>query len=126
MMMRLIQDGFLLRVLLAGNVADCSFSPPLLPTQCAIMRALALFGVLGLRELSGFIPCSRETLLQQLCRLHAVGLVQRERVQVGGRSVRRYALTHAGALAVRRWGVCVRKRLAQIDSTLQRLSEYEQ
>jgi len=43
-----VDDGFLLRALLAGNVADCSFSPPLLPTQCAIMRALALFGVLGL------------------------------------------------------------------------------
>lgn len=120
-----VDDGFLLRALLAGNVADCSFSPPLLPTQCAIMRALALFGVLGLRELSGFIPCSRETLLQQLCRLHAVGLVQRERVQVGGRSVRRYALTHAGALAVRRWSVCVRRALARFDDLLQLLSDDE-
>lgn len=121
-----MDDEFLLRVLLAGNVSDCSFTPPLLPTQCAVMRALALRGVMGLRELLDLVPCSRETLLQQLSRLYAAGFVQRERVQVGGRSVRRYALTSAGVLAVRRWGVCVRKSLAQIDATLQILSENEQ
>jgi len=118
-----MDDEFLLRVLLAGNVVDCSFSPPLLPTQCAIMRALAALGVVGLRELMELLPCSRETLLQQLSRLYAVGLVQRERVQSGGRSVRRYALTPAGALAVRRWNVCALQNLAKIDKTLQKLSE---
>lgn len=113
-----MDDEFLLRVLLAGNVVDCSFSPPLLPTQCAIMRALAVRGVMGLRELMELLPCSREALLRQLCRLYDVGMVHRKRVQVGGRGVRRYALTSAGALAVRRWNVCVRNALAKMSKNL--------
>lgn len=113
-------DDFLLRVLLAGDLTDCSFSPPLLPTQCAILRALALFGGCRRRELLRIIPCGDETVGQQLCRLVSAGLVSRCSVRDGKRRVSLYSLSPGGRIMVRQWERNVVATLQNLAKKLQK------
>lgn len=118
----MVDDDFLLRVLLAGDVTDCSFSPPLLPTQCAIMRALALFGACRRRELLRVVPCGEETVSQQLCRLVSAGLVLRSPVKDGKRRVSVYALSPGGRIMVSQWQRNVAATLQDLTTKLQKMS----
>ena len=96
-------DSDLQLTLLASDCADCSVSPPLLPTTCAILRLLALVGACRLALILRVVPCNASTILQQLSRLTAQGLISRSRSREGGRRFSLYTLTPGGRLMVAQW-----------------------
>lgn len=96
-------DSDLQLTLLASDCSACSVSPPLLPTTCAILRLLALVGACRLALILRVVPCNASTILQQLSRLTAQGLISRSRSREGRRRFSLYTLTPGGRLMVAQW-----------------------
>ncbi|WP_354832423.1 helix-turn-helix domain-containing protein [Akkermansia muciniphila] len=101
-------------IVLAGDCAACSVTPPIQPTMSSVMRMLGLLGAMTLSELADIIPCSLEALRQQLSRLMRCGLVSKKVEKRDGKPVGMYKLTPSGTITLQGWMADTEKFLKKI------------
>lgn len=90
-------------IVLAGDCAACSATPPIQPTMSSVIRMLGLLGAMTLSDLGNLVPCSLEALRQQLSRLMRCGLVTKKIEKRDGKPVSVYRLTPSGSITLTGW-----------------------
>ena len=104
---------------LAWDCVAAGQRPPLQPTTCAIIRLLAVRGCCRFGVLAQVVPCSVETIRQQLSRLVRSGVVVKAGQRgAAGRVIKVYRLSLGGMRMVLQW----RQEHAKMVQRIKRLT----